>query len=175
LPWAHNHKSASEPVCPAYPLDFCGTCGPRTVNAVCLFSPTRLSVPISNLDLGNRQFSHTASYVCVGTSRRSDMPRLKVLLSLTGTTANTHLTGLCLSESEATLPSDNSILENLGEIRITVESLWKMLFSSPCPRCRTGSLRTAVSVAGKRIFEGRDKELETARRIKNAVAETKSR
>jgi hypothetical protein len=73
------------------------------------------------------------------------------------------------------VPSDNSILENLGEIRITVESLWKMLFSSPRPRCRTGSLRTAISVAGKRIFEGRDKELETARRFKNAVAETKSR
>ena len=30
---------------------------------------------------------------------------------------------------------------------------------------RTGSLRTAVSVAGKRIFEGRDKELERASQV----------
>jgi hypothetical protein len=29
----------------------------------------------------------------------------------------------------------------------------------------TGSLRTAVSVAGKRIFEGRDKELERASQV----------
>ena len=37
------------------------------------------------------------------------------------------------------------------------------------------SLRTEVSVAGKRDFQGRDKEVETALEIKNAVAETKSR
>src|SRR5580692_12935281 len=39
LPWAHNHKSASEPVCTALSTGFWGPCGPRTVNAVCLFSP----------------------------------------------------------------------------------------------------------------------------------------
>ena len=36
------------------------------------------------------------------------------------------------------------------------------------------SLRTAVSVAGKRNFQGRDKEAETALEIQDAGAETKS-
>ena len=40
LSWAHNHKSASEPVCTALSTRFLGPCGPRTVNAACLFSPT---------------------------------------------------------------------------------------------------------------------------------------
>src|SRR3984957_248959 len=38
----------------------------------------------------------------------------------------------------------------------------KCHFRPHAQRCRTGSLRTVVSVAGKRIFEGRDKELERA-------------
>jgi hypothetical protein len=35
----------------------------------------------------------------------------------------------------------------------------------PCSCARTGSLRTKVSVAGKRNFQGRDKEAETASKI----------
>src|ERR1700688_3944416 len=37
--------------------------------------------------------------------------------------------------------------------------------SSIIPRIRTGSLRTKVSVAGKRNFQGRDKEAETASKV----------
>src|ERR1700686_5930281 len=37
--------------------------------------------------------------------------------------------------------------------------------SSIIPRIRTDSLRTKVSVAGKRNFQGRDKEAETASKV----------
>jgi hypothetical protein len=63
--------------------------------------------------------------------------------------------------------SDLLLLWNDGVARLEPSTNpWMSVLLSNNPRARTESLRTKVSVAGKRNFQGRDKEAETASKVR---------